>query len=130
MEEVSIDKIVSAYIKIRDAKSELTSEYNKKVEDLDAQMAVLKHKIVDISKQTGVTSFSTPYGVAYRTVKTQYWTNDWDSFYAFMIENKVPQVLKKAIHQSNLQEYLDSNPDVHPPGLNVDSEYEITIRRK
>jgi hypothetical protein len=25
---------------------------------------------------------------------------------------------------------MDSNPEVHPPGLNIDSEYEITIRRK
>ena len=130
MEEVSIDKIVSAYIKIRDAKADLTREYNKQVEDLDAQMAVLKHKIIDVSKQTGVTSFSTPFGTAYRTIKREYWTNDWDSFYKFMIENSVPQVLKKAIHQSNLAEYLEANPDIHPPGLNVDSTYEVTIRRK
>lgn len=130
MEEVSIDKIVSAYIKIRDAKADLTREYNKQAEDLDAQMAVLKHKIIDISKQTGVTSFSTPFGTAYRTIKREYWTNDWDSFYKFMIENSVPQVLKKAIHQSNLSEYLEANPDIHPPGLNVDSTYEVTIRRK
>ena len=130
MEEISVDKIVAAYIKIRDTKSALTSDYNKQVAELDEQMSVLKHKLVDLSKETGVTSFSTPYGTAYRTVKNRYWTNDWDSFYTFLIENRVPHVLTKAIHQTNLKEFLDEHPDVHPPGLNVDSEYEITIRRK
>ena len=129
MEEVSIEKIVAAYVKIRDAKDVLTSEYNSKVAELDEQMTVLKHKLVEVSKQTGVTSFKTPFGTAYRTLKTRYWTNDWDSFYSFVRNNDAMQLLARCIHQSNIKEFLESNPEVHPPGLNVDSEYEITIRR-
>mgnify|MGYP003346463754 CR=1 FL=1 len=129
MEEVSIEKIVAAYVKIRDAKDVLTSEYNSKVAELDEQMTVLKHKLVEVSKQTGVTSFKTPFGTAYRTLKTRYWTNDWDSFYSFVRNNDAMQLLERRIHQSNIKEFLESNPEVHPPGLNVDSEYEITIRR-
>ena len=129
MEEISIEKIVAAYVKIRDAKDVLTSEYNSKVAELDEQMTVLKHKLVEVSKQTGVTSFKTPFGTAYRTLKTRYWTNDWDSFYSFVRNNDAMQLLERRIHQSNIKEFLESNPEVHPPGLNVDSEYEITIRR-
>ena len=40
------------------------------------------------------------------------------------------ELLEKRIHQTNIKEFIDANPDVHPPGLNIDSEYEITIRRK
>ena len=130
MEEVSIDKIIAAYIKMRDTKDSITSDYKEKVAELDAQMDVLKHKLVDITKQTGVTSFTTPYGTAYRTVKSRYWTNDWDSFYGFLHEHKAMQLLERRIHQSNIKDFLEENPDLHPPGLNIDSEYEITIRRK
>lgn len=130
MEEISIDKVVAAYIKIRDTKDSLTSEYKRQAAELDEQMDTLKYKLVEISKQTGVTSFSTPYGTAYRTIKNRYWTNDWDSFYTFLHEHNAPQLLEKRIHQGNIKEFLEGNPDVHPPGLNVDSEYEITIRRK
>ena len=69
MEEVSIDKIVAAYIKIRDTKDAATSEYKAKIAELEDQMATLKHKLVEITKQTGVTSFTTPYGTAYPAAK-------------------------------------------------------------
>lgn len=128
--ESSIDKIVAVYIKIRNNKEELTREYDAKVADLDAQMQVLKQKLLDISKETGVTSFKTENGTAYRTIKNRYWTNDWGSFYTFMREHGAMELLEKRIHQTNMREFLEDNPEVHPPGLNVDQEYEITIRRK
>lgn len=130
MEEISIEKIVGAYIKIRDTKDALYQKYKADTAELEEQMTILKHKLVEVSKETGVTSFSTPYGTAYRTTKTRYWTNDWDSFYKFMRDNEAMELLEKRIQQTNMKEFLEQNPDVHPPGLNVDSEYEITVRRK
>ena len=126
----AIDKIVAVYIKIRNAKEDLTREYDAKIADLDEQMKVLKQKLLDVSKESGVTSFKTDHGVAYRTIKNRYWTNNWDSFYTFMRDSGRMELLEKRIHQTNMREFLEDRPDVHPPGLNVDQEYEITIRRK
>ena len=128
--DVPIEKIVTVYIKMRDTKDALFKEYSAKASEIDEQMTILKHKLIEISKETGVTSFSTPNGVAYRTVKNRYWTNDWGSFYDFMREHGTMELLEKRIHQTTIKEFLEGNPDVHPPGLNIDSEYEITIRRK
>ena len=128
--DVPIEKIVTVYIKMRDTKDALFKEYSAKASEIDEQMTILKLKLIEISKETGVTSFSTPNGVAYRTVKNRYWTNDWGSFYDFMREHGTMELLEKRIHQTNIKEFLEGNPDVHPPGLNIDSEYEITIRRK
>lgn len=130
MENAPIEKIVQAYIKIRDTKDRLYQEYKEKTDELEAQMDVLKHKLIEISKETGATSFSTPHGIAYRTVKSRYWTNDWERFYGFMRDNNAMELLEKRIHQSNMKEFMDQHPDLHPPGLNVDSEYEITIQRR
>jgi hypothetical protein len=130
MEEISIDKIVGAYIKIRDTKEALYQKYKADTSELEEQMTILKHKLVEVSKETGVTSFSTPHGIAYRTVKTRYWTNDWEQFYKFMREHEAMELLEKRIQQSNMKEFLEQNPDVHPPGLNMDSEYEITVQRR
>jgi len=126
----SIDKIVAVYIKIRNAKEELTREYEEKAAQLDDEMRTLKQKLLDISKETGVTKWGTEYGTAYRTVKNRYWTNDWESFYGFMREHGAMELLEKRIHQTNMREFLEDHPEAHPPGLNVDQEYEITIRRK
>ena len=126
----AIDKIVAVYIKIRNAKEDLTREYDAKVATLDDQMRTLKEELLKISKETGVTSFKTDNGTAYRTIKNRYWTNDWESFYGFMREHGTMELLEKRIHQTNMREFFEDRPDVHPPGLNVDQEYEITIRRK
>jgi len=128
--DIPINTIVDTYIRIRDTKDALTSKYKAEAAALDEQMAVLKHKLLDISKDTGVTSFSTSNATAYRTIKNRYWTNDWESFYGFMREHGAMELLEKRIHQMNMKEFMEQNPDAHPPGLNIDSEYEITIRRK
>jgi hypothetical protein len=47
-----------------------------------------------------------------------------------MREHEAMQLLEKRIHQMNMKEFLDNNPDSEPMGLNIDREYEITIRRK
>ena len=126
----AIDKIVAVYIKIRNAKEDLAREYDDKIAALDEQMRTLKEELLKISKETGVTSFKTDNGTAYRTIKNRYWTTDWESFYGFMREHGAMELLEKRIHQTIMREFLEDRPDVHPPGLNVDQEYEITIRRK
>jgi hypothetical protein len=47
-----------------------------------------------------------------------------------MQDNDAMGLLEKRIHQTNMKEFMEGNPDLHPPGLNVDSEYEFTIKRK
>lgn len=128
--DISIEKIVAAYVKIRDAKDAIYQKYKAETTELEEQMNVLKYKLLEVSKETGVTSFSTPSGTAYRTVKDRYWTNDWESFYDFMQENNAMGLLEKRIHQTNMKEFLENNPNQEPKGLNIDREYEITIRRK
>ena len=128
--DIPIEQIVSTYIKLRDKRDMMYQDFKEKTAQIEEDMQTLKHKLVEISKETGATSFSSPSGTAYRTVKNRYWTNDWESFYAFMREQGSMELLEKRIHQTNIKEFIDANPDVHPPGLNIDSEYEITIRRK
>ena len=128
--DFSIEKVVEAYIKIRDTKEGIYAKYKAETAELEEQMTILKHKLLEVSKETGVTSFSTPQGTAYRTVKDRFWTNDWESFYKFMQEHEAMGLLEKRIHQTNMKEFLENNPDVEPMGLNIDREYEITLRRK
>ena len=74
--DIPINTIVDTYIRIRDTKDALTNKYKSEVAELDEQMAVLKHKLLEVSKETGVTSFSTSNATAYRTIKSSY--RDWE----------------------------------------------------
>jgi hypothetical protein len=48
----------------------------------------------------------------------------------FIAEHDAFELLEKRIHQTNMKQFLEENPDLHPAGLNVDSEYSVTVRRK
>ena len=56
-------------------------------------------------------------------------TNDWEKFYDFMFEHNVPELLEKRIHQTNIKQFLEENPDMLPLGINVEAEHSITVRR-
>jgi hypothetical protein len=47
-----------------------------------------------------------------------------------MKENEAMELLERRIHQTNMKQFLEENPDMHPAGLQVEKEYAITIRRK
>jgi hypothetical protein len=128
--DVSVDKLVSVYIKMRDERDRITREMNQQLENIQTQMNVVKTELLNICKETGVESFRTPFGTAYRTIKSRYWTNDWESFYKFMKENEAMELLEKRICQTNVKQFLEENPDTHPAGLQVEKEYAITIKRR
>jgi hypothetical protein len=106
------------------------AEYDEKLESLDADMTKIKKSLLGYCKERNVESVRTTEGLFYRTVKQRYTTNDWESMGKFVMENNIPEIYEKRLNQGNMKIFLEQNPDKLPPGLNVDSEYQITIRRK
>ena len=122
-------KLVSVYIKMRDAKDALTREYEAKINEVKEQMELIEQALLEICKETGQDGGKTAYGTFSRTVKTRYWTNDWGSMYRFIKENDAIQLLEQRVHQGNMKQFLAENPGLLPEGLNTDSKYSITVRR-
>ena len=125
-----LDRLVSVYIKIRDKKNELAAEFNEKEKALDAKLDKVKQALLEHCKATGTESVKTVSGTFWRTQRKRFWTSDWEAMNRFIVENEAVDLLEKRIHQGNMKEFLEENPDVLPPGLNADSEYSITVRRK
>lgn len=127
---IPTDKLVRAYVKIRDARKELSDEFEKQDSDLKESLEIIEAQLLEACKAIGADSIRTPYGTLSRTVKKRYWTNDWHSFYAFLKEHEALELLEKRVSQTNMSTFLEENPDLHPPGLNVDSRYSVVVRRK
>ena len=99
-------------------------------EKLSKQLDEVKRALLDYCKSQNVDSVRTPAGLFYRSLKTRYWTNDWESMNKFILEHGIPEFYEKRLNQTSVKQFLEENPDVLPPGLNVDSEYVITVRKK
>ena len=124
-----LDRLAGIYIKIRDAKDKLTADYKKQYADLEEQMGVLEAEMLETCKTMNADSIRTKAGTIIRSIKSRYWTNDWDSMYRFIKENDAYGLLEKRLHQTHMKEFLSENPDLLPMGLNVESEYTVVVRR-
>ena len=127
---ISVDKLVGAYTKIRDKRAELSAKYKEEEAELREQQDKIKVALLDYCKEHEVDSVRTPSGLFYRTVKQRYWTSDWESMHKFIMEHEVPEFFEKRLNQTHVRQFLEENPDLLPLGLNVDSEYSISVRKK
>lgn len=125
----SVEQLISIYTKIYTKREEEEREWKAREAKLTEELDLVKSQLLEICKENGVDSLKTKDGTLIRSVKTRYWTNNWDEFYKFMQSNNVPELLEKRIHQSHMKQFLEENPEMLPVGLNVDSEYTITVRR-
>lgn len=130
MTDTSVDRLTRIYIKIRDAKAEASAEFKEKDKKLSDQLAAVKAQLLDYCKEQNVESVRTSEGMFYRTVKTRYWTSDWAAMHKFVVDRAMPEFLEKRLNQTAVKEFLEENPETVPPGLNVDSEYMISVRKK
>lgn len=128
-ETISVDRLVAAYIKMRDKRAELLREYEEADNEVKAQMDAVESKLLDLCKEIGADTLGSKHGKVMRTVKTRYWTTDWESMHRFILEHKMPELLERRISQATIKQLLEENPDLMPPGLNTDSRYTVTIRR-
>ena len=128
-EKVPLDTLTALYIKIRDKRAANKKMFEAEDTDLEEQMKVLAQEMLDVCKEMNADSIRTPHGTIMRSVKSRYWTNDWDSIYSFIEETGAFGLLEKRIHQTNMKDFLAENPDIYPKGLNVESEYTVVVRR-
>lgn len=127
---VSVDALTKTYLKIKAKRSEVKAKFDEEDGVLKEQQEQVKRALLDYCKEHDVESVRTSSGMFYRSLKTRYWTSDWESIYKFVLEHGVPELFAKSLNQTNVKQFLEENPEVVPKGLNVDSEYSISVRKK
>lgn len=125
-DNITADKLVKAYIKIRDKRAELSKQDN----ELEAQQEMIQQELLNICKETGSDGLRTQYGTVSRRISKKYWTSDWESLYKFIKEHDAFHFLHQRISNLNVDKFLEENPDLHPPGLQADASYTVVVRRK
>ena len=126
---VPLEQLTATYIKIRDARSKLKQEYERNDAEFEQQMLVIEQEMLELCKAIDANSIKTNAGTIIRSVKSRYWTNDWDSMYRFIEEHRAFALLEKRLHQTHMKQFLEENPDSQPAGLNVEREFTVVVRR-
>jgi hypothetical protein len=127
---MNAEQLVTVYIKMRDALVKLQREFDEKEGAIKAQQDIITQALLEMCKEMGAEGLRTPAGSVFKTIKTRYWTSDWGSMKQFIKDNDALDLMEQRVHQTNMKNFLEENPTLMPPGMNVDSRYSITVRRK
>jgi Zn/Cd-binding protein ZinT len=129
-QSIPLEKLTKAYIKLREQRSQLAADFRTQDQVLLERQDKIKEALLDHCKEHNVESVKTTEGTFYRQVKRRYWTSDWESMYKFVLEHQLPEFFDKRLNQKNVGQFLEENPEMVPPGLNVESEYVVSVRKK
>ena len=122
---VPMERLAKVYRKIRAAKGEL----NKHLDDLDEQLKEVANAMKDMMLAQGVKGVKTDAGTVTLMLKTRYDARDWDAYKKFILETQQIDLVERRIAQGNMSKYLAANPGVVPPGMDVVSEYAVSVRK-
>ena len=127
--EGHLGKCVNAYLKIMAKRTELSANFDTEDTILKDQQELIKTELLDYLKENDLKSVKTEAGTFYKTVKTRYWTSDWEEMHKFVLEHEVPEFFEKRLSQGIIKQFLEENPETVPKGLNSDSEFAVTVRK-
>ncbi len=121
--EATPDKLARIYIKMREA----IKEKEEEIKEIKAQQDKINQKLLDLCEEQNIDSLRTPSGTISRRVYTNYWPSDWDKMYDFIKDQDAMHLFEKRLHNGNIKEFLEANPDVSPPGLQVNRKYSVSV---
>ena len=126
MSDINADRLAKIYVKIREKRLAL----EKQVSELQEQQDIVAKEILELCKEQGTFTMRTEHGTISRRVSKRYWTSDWHSFCDFVKEHDAFALLHQRINNSNMEQFLEENPELHPPGLNADTNQTVVITKR
>lgn len=127
--EATTEKIVAAYIKIRDSIEIIKQRHAEELRTLEEQLAVLDQELLSRCEAVGGNISVPNVGRVTRRVVKKYWTSDWPAMYQMIKERDAFHLLQQRFTTKAMEAFLEENPNLVPPGLNVDSSFAVTVTR-
>jgi len=130
MDIISIDKLSEDYIAIRTEREILSKKHKEEDAVLEGKLSAIETQLLEAMRLAEASSISTGCATVIRRVSKRYSTTNWPAIYQLIKEHDAFALLTQRISNANMQQFLEENPELYPEGLNVDSRYAVTVRRK
>jgi hypothetical protein len=126
--ELSTDKVIETYLKLRAKKEAIESEAKEKVVEIKANLLKLEAYLKEKMDAEGETSKKTPFGTAFITTTDFAQVGDWDATLSFIKENEAWDMLEKRVSKTAVRGYIDANKAV-PDGVNYGTRIDVNVRK-
>jgi hypothetical protein len=125
-DEPTVERLTRIYVKMREKRREL----DRQSAELKEKQDLVASELLEICKAQGATTIRTEHGTVSKRVTKNYWSSDWDAFFKFIKEQDAFSLMHQRINSANMAQFLEENPDLHPPGLNADVNQTVVIIKK
>jgi 5'-3' exonuclease len=126
---MKISQAVEIYVQLRDKKAQLKAEYQDAVAPVQEKMDKLEKKFLEMMNTTGVDSIKTISGTAYTSVKTTASVADKDTFFNYVKDNNEWALMEVRASSTAVKEFVEANEGEIPPGVNLNTERTVNVRR-
>lgn len=123
------DKVVRAYIAIRDKRTQLRKAYEAEDDVLKEKLHKLEVAMLRFLNDTGMESARTQEGTFYQQVDVRPMGSDWDAFYRWVRENDAFDALERRIKKGFITDYMEENDGDLPPGVSIHRERVVRVRK-
>jgi len=123
--DTTTERLIKAYIKLRDAIEEKEREKGK-LKEMQEKISV---ELLARCEEAGGNISIPNVGRVSRRVSKRYWTSNWPALYKIIKERDAFNLLHQRITNSAMEQFLEDNPDIMPEGLNLDSEQTVVVTR-
>ena len=115
---------------LRQQRELLAEKYKAQDRDFEAQMEKIEHQMLEELNKTNATSINTKSSTILKRITKRYNPTNWDAVYELVHKYKAYGLLHKRVHDGNMSTFLEEHPEEYPAGLNLDSRYAVTVKRK
>jgi hypothetical protein len=126
---MDVQRMVKAYIKIRDKRAEIKKEFEEQDKALKEKLELIESEMLRHMQETGIESIKTAAGTFYRQEEVTPTGSDWDAFYTWVKTNDAFDALERRIKKGFIKEYMETHEGGIPPGVSVYREYVVRVRR-
>lgn len=127
---IDLNAVVTAYTRMRDARSSLKRDYEAKDNDLKEKMSRLEVVLLRHLNTHGMDAVKTSAGTFYRQEEIKPNITDDSTFYAWIVENDaVSDALERRVKVSFVKDFMENHDGLPPPGVSASRNYVVRVRR-
>jgi len=127
-EGMTVDKLISGYVKLRDQIAAKEKEYKEALRPAKDMLDAMNNRLLDMLNQQGSNSMTAPGGTAYRIERTSASISDAEAFRNLVLANELFDLLDWKANKTAVKDYISEYGDA-PAGVKWTVAYEVGVRR-
>lgn len=125
---IDTNKLVAAYVRVRDMKRELEAKHDAELKPLNDDLAQLSGALREFMEKSGSDGIKTEAGTCYLTTRYSASLADPSMFMRFVVDNDRFDLLDKKANATAVKDYVAETGHL-PPGCNLNAMMTVGVKR-